>query len=157
MALGAMGLGGGSSASGLGTDGTSVIQSSMSNTLHPTAKVSTPGVNAQGIPTNPPNMQFRSVHLPAKGGGWDYAPPAQQEAPHSKSETMVEKVGRMMDEAAEGGAGGEERDGGEGGTNVDDISPEERSRQDQQPRNPKKRMMEVDVDDDRGGSRKDEL
>jgi hypothetical protein len=30
-------------------------------------------------------------------------------------------------------------------TNVDDISPEERIRQEQQPRNPKKRMMEVDL------------
>ncbi|OCT44297.1 Cytidine and deoxycytidylate deaminase zinc-binding domain containing protein [Cladophialophora carrionii] len=30
-------------------------------------------------------------------------------------------------------------------TNVDDISPEERKRQEQQPRNPKKRMMEVDL------------
>jgi pyrimidine deaminase RibD-like protein len=30
-------------------------------------------------------------------------------------------------------------------TNVDDISPEERRRQEQQPRNPKKRMMEVDL------------
>ncbi len=33
----------------------------------------------------------------------------------------------------------------EKGTNVDDISPEERKRQEQQPRNPKKRMMEVDL------------
>ena len=32
-----------------------------------------------------------------------------------------------------------------GATNVDDISPEERARQEQLPRNPKKRMMEVDV------------
>lgn len=31
----------------------------------------------------------------------------------------------------------------EQGTNVDDISPEERKRQDEQPRNPKKRMMEI--------------
>lgn len=30
-------------------------------------------------------------------------------------------------------------------TNIDDISPEERTRQEQQPRNPKKRMMEVDL------------
>lgn len=29
------------------------------------------------------------------------------------------------------------------GTNVDDISPEERKRQEEQPRNPKKRMMEI--------------
>jgi nicotinate-nucleotide pyrophosphorylase len=31
------------------------------------------------------------------------------------------------------------------GTNVDDISAEERKRQESMPRNPKKRMMEVDV------------
>ncbi|KIW99766.1 uncharacterized protein Z518_10694 [Rhinocladiella mackenziei CBS 650.93] len=33
----------------------------------------------------------------------------------------------------------------ESGTNVDDITPEERRRQEALPRNPKKRMMEVDV------------
>lgn len=33
----------------------------------------------------------------------------------------------------------------ERGTNIDDISPEERRRQEAQPRNPKKRMMEVDL------------
>ncbi|EEP81608.1 conserved hypothetical protein [Uncinocarpus reesii 1704] len=32
---------------------------------------------------------------------------------------------------------------GEGGTNVDDISAEERQRQEEMPRNPKKRMMEI--------------
>ena len=38
--------------------------------------------------------------------------------------------------------GHEEKQEGKG-TNVDDISPEERKRQEQLPRNPKKRMMEV--------------
>lgn len=41
--------------------------------------------------------------------------------------------------AKEGHGEGEE----EKGTNVDDISPEERRRQEQLPKNPKKRMMEV--------------
>jgi hypothetical protein len=53
---------------------------------------------------------------------------------------MVERVGRMMD--------GEE-------TVIDDLSDEERAEQEQQPRNPKKRMMEVDIEEKRSG--KDEL
>lgn len=53
----------------------------------------------------------------------------------------VEAVGKMAEAA-------------ESGTNVDDITDEERQRQKEQPRNPKKRMMEVDIDADR---LKDEL
>ena len=122
MALGGMGLG-----------ATDTAASSIASVR------SASGVNARGIPTNPPNMQFRSVQLPGKGGGgWDGGPgpQAQQEQKQQEPQTMVEEVGQMMH-----------------GTNVDDIS-EEREGQAGQPRNPKKRMMEADV---QGSSRKDEL
>jgi Sec20 len=99
------------------------------------AKVSTKsGVNSRGIPTNPPGAKPRTVRLPAKGGGWGGG------APPPDPGSMVERVGRMMD--------GEE-------TDVDDISDEERGKQEQQSRNPKKRMMEVEVEDKMQG--KDEL
>ena len=78
MALGGMGL------------GASDTAASSIASVRPAS-----GVNARGIPTNPPNMQFRSVQLPGKGGGgWDGGPgPQAQQEP----QTMVEKVGRMMD------------------------------------------------------------
>lgn len=104
-----------------------------------------PGVNSRGIPTNPPNVQFRSVQLPAKGAPWDGGPPPPQPPlSEQRPNTMVEQVGDMMDDTE-----------GKRATNIDDISEEERRRQRESPRNPKKRMMEVEVDVDPG--RKDEL
>ena len=132
MALGGMGIGSSDAASSSVASAASVIKSGSSSTVRSS------GVNARGIPTNPPGVQFRSMQLPAKGGGWDGGPPPQQEP-----QTTVEKVGKMMEESSR------ER------TNVDDISDEERKRQEEQPRNPKKRMMEVDVEKEQG--RKDEL
>lgn len=44
---------------------------------------------------------------------------------------MIDKIGRMAE-------GGDKQEG----TNIDGISPEERERQDEVPRNPKKRMYE---------------
>lgn len=44
---------------------------------------------------------------------------------------MIDKVGRMVEE-------GDKQEG----TNIDDISPEERKQRDDIPRNPKKRMYE---------------
>lgn len=90
----------------------------------------------RGIPTFAPDQRIR-IDLPPKGGGWGGgSPPSQKnDAP------MVEEVGKVADEA-------------ERGTNVDDISDEERKRQEELPRNPKKRMMEVGPDED---SPKDEL
>jgi Sec20 len=128
MALGGMGFG--------GEKGVEAISNARAmSTSAGTSMMSGSGVNSRGVPTNPPGVH-RSVQLPAKGGGWAGGPPAQ--AP-----TMVGKVGRMMDGSAE-----------QQGTNVDDIPEEERRRQAEQPRNPKKRMMEVDVEKERG---KDEL
>ena len=55
---------------------------------------------------------------------------------------MIDQIGDM----AEGKSDEEE-------TNVDDISQEERQRQEEAPRNPKKRMYEAEVEE----PRKDEL
>ena len=94
-----------------------------------------------GVPTNPSGTVFKSMGLPAKGGGWGEParPPGEGQA--AAEETMVEKVGKMIDEA------------GEGRIDIDNLSDEERREQEQQPRNPKKRMMEADVE----SGRKDEL
>lgn len=51
-----------------------------------------------------------------------------------ESDRMIDRIGKMAD-------GGEE-------TNVQDISPEERKRQEEMPRNPKKRMFEAEVNKD---------
>jgi len=85
-------------------------------------------VISRGIPTNPPGVYFRSMALPNKGGqGWDRR---SQPPQHPNDESMVEKVGRTMDEPAHHG------------TNLDDITEEERRIQEEQPRNSLKRMME---------------
>lgn len=89
----------------------------------------------RGIPTFEPGQRVR-VDLPPKGGMWGGGNPSQHASP-----PMVEELGQMAEDAQKG-------------TNVDDISEEERRRQEEEPRNPKKRMMEVDVDAPRG---KDEL
>lgn len=61
------------------------------------------------------------------------------------SESILDKIEKIVEEGS---------DSKEKGTNVDDISPEERRRQEQMPRNPKKRMHEEKMMDER---RKDEL
>ncbi|KIW91940.1 uncharacterized protein Z519_06922 [Cladophialophora bantiana CBS 173.52] len=105
----------------------------------PSLTVSVPGINARGMPTHNSNIHFRSMALPAKGGGGRGPPPQipQESPPEGAPESMIEKIGRMMEDQ---------------GTNVDDITEEERRAQQEQPRNTKKRMMEVDVE-----QRRDEL
>ena len=49
----------------------------------------------------------------------------------------------ILEVATKGHEKKEGKNDGEHGTNIDDISPEERRRQEQLPKNPKKRMMEV--------------
>jgi hypothetical protein len=96
--------------------------------------------NRGGVPTNPSGVVFKSMELPAKGGGWGgRARPG--ESPEQAEESMVEKVGKMIDDAQERRI------------DIDNLSEEEQRIQAQQPRNTKKRMMDVDVD----GDRKDEL
>lgn len=76
--------------------------------------------------------------LDEAGVAWEYVTGMEEEI------LRVAKEGHVAPPPPEGGKTGGGRGTG-GGTNVDDISPEERRRQEQQPRNPKKRMMEVDV------------
>ncbi|KAK5467714.1 Protein transport protein sec20 [Exophiala xenobiotica] len=94
----------------------------------PTMSLSMAGMNARGMPTHSSGVHFRSVELPAKGGGWDREPEKQASA--RDDESMVEKIGRMTEQ----------------GTTVDDITEDERKAQEEQPRNTKKRMMEVEVE-----------
>lgn len=77
------------------------------------------------------------MNSPAKGVGWDGGDAVKEDGP-----PMVEEVGKMAQDA-------KNRE-----TNVDDITDEERRRQEDQPRNPKKRMMEAGIDADKA---KDEL
>lgn len=58
----------------------------------------------------------------------------------AEEDSMSERIGKIAEENR--------------GTNIDDISPEERQRQKQIPRNPKKRMHEEDID---VNEKKDEL
>ncbi|WEW59975.1 Protein transport protein sec20 [Emydomyces testavorans] len=68
----------------------------------------------------------------------------------AESESILEQVGKMVDERET-----EERQrSNNDATNVDDISPEERKRQEEMPRNPKKRMWEEDIDET---AKRDEL
>ncbi|KIX98825.1 uncharacterized protein Z520_05286 [Fonsecaea multimorphosa CBS 102226] len=100
----------------------------------PSLTVSMPGMNARGMPTHKSNVYFKSMELPAKGGGARGPPPEipqQQTSPEEAADSMIERIGRMMEDQ---------------GTNVDDITDEERRAQQDQPRNTKKRMMEVDVE-----------
>lgn len=68
--------------------------------------------------------------------------------PTTSITTMVDKIGemaeRIRDQVNQNDGVPEDEESGKG-TNIDDISDEERARQEAQPRNPKKRMWEEDV------------
>ncbi|KMP05998.1 hypothetical protein CISG_05711 [Coccidioides immitis RMSCC 3703] len=70
--------------------------------------------------------------------------------PATESESISEEIVKMVSEREKE----EDQHRQSGGTNVDDISPEERKRQEEMPRNPKKRMWEENIDK---ASKKDEL
>jgi pyrimidine deaminase RibD-like protein len=85
----------------------------------------------------------KSCQLLSEAGiDWEYISDLEEEILSIAMEGHVkkpeEKVVRQP--RSQQGSSGEQR-----GTNVDDISAEERKRQEALPRNPKKRMMEVDV------------
>jgi hypothetical protein len=88
-------------------------------------------------PTSIPGQQV-TVDIGSIFGGRRSEEPAK----HADAPSHVEEIGKIAEAAADGE------------TNVDDISEEERQRQEEMPRNPKKRMMEVEIDADR---RRDEL
>ncbi|GLI76927.1 protein transport protein sec20 [Penicillium ochrochloron] len=66
--------------------------------------------------------------VPSGDAAWDHEKPTEDE-----QDRIIDKIGRMVE------------DGKWDGTNIDDISPEEMERQDEVPRNPKKRMYEEEV------------
>ncbi|KIX02891.1 uncharacterized protein Z518_08834 [Rhinocladiella mackenziei CBS 650.93] len=113
----------------LGAMGLGRVELASSPAPIPSLSVSVPGVNAKGMPTHNPNMKFKSMELPAKGGGWE-RPPAHVQQP-TPEESVVETISRMIEDH---------------GTNMDDLSGEERKTQQEQPRNSKKRMMEVEIE-----------
>ncbi|KLJ07408.1 hypothetical protein EMPG_17138 [Blastomyces silverae] len=69
----------------------------------------------------------------------------QTGTPQGENESILDEVENIVKKGS---------DNDEKGTNVDDISPEERRRQEQLPRNPKKRMHEEPIKEEQ---RKDEL
>ncbi len=100
-------------------------------------------VTRLNVPTNPPNTQGEGAYhvLPNKGAGWDTSQqPDSTDMPTTLH--VVESVTRMIDNA-EKQQFAQEADG-------PDLASED------QPRNPKKRMMEIDEEDERK-RRKDEL
>jgi len=86
------------------------------------ARISSTPLN---VPKNPSGMVFRSMELPNKGGGWGqpYAPPKLEE------DSMIERIGRAMGDSANTDR------------KVDELKDEGGK---EQPRNPKKRMMELE-------------
>lgn len=62
-----------------------------------TTDASSVSITARDIPTNSPGIEFRSVRLPAKGGGWGKSP----QPPIPESPEMVEEVGKLADQADE--------------------------------------------------------
>ena len=134
-----------------------------------------------GVPTNEPGeWGWRHMPLPGKGGGWGArsavnSPSASSVAEEISATPMVDKIGEMAERVREQMVGHGDADGPEGGeedvesekdkekeeTNVDDISAEERERQENIPRNPKKRMWEEeDLSNQRQGDQgrvRDEL
>lgn len=82
------------------------------------------------------------------GVEWEYIPGLDREI------LTVAMEGHETPQHTEGGEAGTRRAsessrGEQRGTNIDDITPEERRRQEALPRNPKKRMMEVEVNGNR--------
>lgn len=59
---------------------------------------------------------------------WEHQPPATTE-----SDRVIDQIADMVEEA------------NQKGTNIEDITPEERARQEELPRNSKKRMFEAEV------------
>jgi len=118
------------SVTSLGAFGLGKSELAASPASVPSLSISVPGHNARGMPKHSPNMQFRGMELPAKGGSWDGRPPQPQEPLRDQVESMVEKVGRMVEN---------------GGTVAADIMKEE-PETNEEPRNTKKRMMEVEVE-----------
>lgn len=104
---------------------------------------------SSGLPTTSMAAVIPSASIPPVAG---FSSEEKVSTPSSEPDTenMSEQIARMIDDREE-----EERQHlSDEATNVDDISPEERKRQEEMPRNPKKRMWEEGVDNP---TNKDEL
>lgn len=92
-------------------------------------------VTAQETPALLQKTKLSAPKSTASDTAWE-----REQAAAAREETeqdrMIDKIGRMAEE------GNKQEE-----TNVDDISPEERERQDEIPRNPKKRMYEANVEE----------
>ncbi|RMZ81188.1 hypothetical protein DV737_g2675, partial [Chaetothyriales sp. CBS 132003] len=126
----------GSGGAGAGGRGGVIVAtpSAAATTTRPTTR--------SGFPVNAPGVVFKSMALPAKGAGWGGPAQPPLQPPSVSVETMVDKVGKMLDEAQTATF------------DINNLGDEERRQQEEQPRNSLKRMMEIDTNRDR---RKDEL
>ena len=124
ITLGTMGAAG---LSGAAVQGSSALGGSSRSIIHQGATDPIPTVSYGDTP--------RSMIVGAGGRGQGPAPPSGPDG-----ESMVEKVGQMVDESNHPDSTQDQ------GTNLDDISPEERKAQEEMPRNPKKRMYEAEVE-----------
>ena len=99
----------------------------------PTLAASRPNTGIGGMPTNVGGSQvyFKSMHLPAKGGG--ARGPTPRIPQQGVEDRMIDKIGRMMENQPDP-------------VDVVDSLEEETKKQEEQLRNPKKRMMEVDIE-----------
>lgn len=122
---------------------TGVAQTSVPAASSATTSLHVPP-QATGGP--PPRQEFQQegsymvVGGGGKGGGWGHnnIPPHQTVASSPKGEdgrSVVDEIGQMAEKRVEAQPGTK-------GTNINDISEEEKSRQEEMPRNPKKRMWE---------------
>lgn len=95
------------------------------------------GANA---PLETPELGHETRSPALEGAGGDTAWERKQAAAANEKsgrDRVIDDIGDMADRSKKHGE-----------TNVDDISPEERERQDEIPRNPKKRMYEAEVPKD---------
>lgn len=132
----------------VGIIGGSAAQTSALNQKAAFGPPSSSIMSATGAkPTIDSSQSAPYVVVGAKGGGWNNPPWPSAQAGGEGS--LVDKIGKMAEKSQRQHEG----------TNVDDISDEERKRQEQLPRNPKKRMFEADVEDRKReeARKKDEL
>ncbi|ODM14258.1 hypothetical protein SI65_10313 [Aspergillus cristatus] len=78
-----------------------------------------------------PALAHETQRAVPEGDAGDTAWEREAAREETDQDRMIDKIGRMVEE-------GDKQEG----TNIDDISPEERKQQDEIPRNPKKRMYE---------------
>ena len=122
---------------------TAVAQASISTSLRVPPKATGRPPERQETPGGR-DGPYMVVGGGGKGGGWGYQrpDPAPSNSGNEGEKSRIDEVGEMIDnaenqfEGREGSGSEEHKDG------IDNISDEERQRQEEIPRNPKKRMWE---------------